>query len=811
MVKNDLVPTTLRHDGEIAISVGKSRLETNWKNRTLLYSDLVRKLSQTTRTPETYNEYKKLSKKDQGSIKDVGGFVGGPLKGNRRKGDAVSWRHLITLDIDYPKGDIWSIVESVIGHACVMYSTHAHCPDNPRLRLVIPVSRSVTPDEYPAVARSIAGDIGIDFFDDTTYQPHRLMYWPSTSADGEYLFKVLDAEWLNPDTVLAKYPDWTDSNYWPESSRMKETRQKLAEKQGNPLSKPGVIGAFCRTYTVTDAIDVFLASVYASAGDGRYTYTEGSTSGGLVIYDGDTFCYSHHGTDPISGLLVNAFDLVRIHKFGHLDDEAKANTPTVKLPSYSAMAELAVTDGEVLQTMGEEQLAEAMADFNAISDGKGWFKKLKRNKQAKIESTAPNVILLLENDFNIAGRMVTDEFSRRITIIGDLPWRKLDRKLGVFWGDADDSGLRNYLSRAYGVKGKDIITDALREVLLKNTFHPIKDYLNGLNWDGLSRLDTIFIDYLGAEDNVYTRAVTRKTLVAAVARIMEPGTKFDYMPVLVGAQGVGKSYLINRLGQKWYSDSVYTVSGKEAYEAVQGSWIIEMAELAATKKSEVEAVKHFISKQEDRFRVSYDKWTSFFPRQCVFIGTTNNPVFLRDQTGNRRFWPIAVNKDNVKKSIWADLTQSEVDQIWAEAYAAWLIGETLHLDKEITDIALSIQAEYTEESEKAGLVREYLNLLLPDDWDKRDLSDRRNFIHNTDFGEQIQGTILRGRVCVMEIWAELFEGDPKHLNQMTAREINDILQNTDGWIRYTKGCKKLRFGSIYGLQRCFIRCNQDTI
>ena len=187
-----------------------------------MYSALVEKLSQTTRTPETYAEYKKMSKTDRDRIKDVGGFVGGSLKEGRRKAENVQNRTLLTLDLDYVDGDIWSSIELLYDFSVCMYSTHTHAPDNQRLRLVIPLARPALPDEYQAIARMIANDIGIDQFDDTTYEPCRLMYWPSTSSDGEYVFKVQDLEWLNPDEVLSRYAfGWQDVSYWPESSRAK--------------------------------------------------------------------------------------------------------------------------------------------------------------------------------------------------------------------------------------------------------------------------------------------------------------------------------------------------------------------------------------------------------------------------------------------------------------------------------------------------------------------------------------------------------------------------------------------------------------
>ena len=297
----------IKYDGQISIATGASANSKTWKNKSINWSDLVKKLSHTTRTPETAAEYKKMSKTEKGRIKDVGGFVGGSLKNGRRLKANVQNRTLLTLDLDYVVGDIWDSVELIYDFSVLMYSTHTHTVDNPRLRLVIPLSRPVLPDEYQAIGRMIANDLGIDQFDDTTYDPERLMFWPSTPSDGDYVFKFQDLEWLNPDEVLQRYPfGWEDISYWPESSRSRAKLNKALKKQEDPLEKKGIIGAFCRTYSITEVIEEFLSDVYVPGKDeNRYTYAEGSTTGGVVIYD-DKFSYSHHGTDPASNILCNA-------------------------------------------------------------------------------------------------------------------------------------------------------------------------------------------------------------------------------------------------------------------------------------------------------------------------------------------------------------------------------------------------------------------------------------------------------------------------------------------------------------------------
>lgn len=801
----------MEHDGIIKIAVGRNRKELKWKNKEMKWSEFLDRVSKTTRTPENYEEYKKLSKNEQDDIKDVGGFVGGALKDGRRKSAAVLSRSILTLDADYGQNGLWDTIEMLFDFGCCIYTTHKHSKDKPRFRLVIPLSRTVTPEEYGAVSRRIAADIGIDYFDDTTYEPSRLMYWPSTSQNGEFIFKYQDEEWLNPDDILSRYEDWQGTIFWPESSRSIKIREKSADKQGNPREKGGIVGAFCRTYSVVDVIDKFLSDIYVPCADeNRYTYVKGSTAGGLVIYENGDFAYSHHGTDPVSGKLCNAFDLVRLHKFGELDEDVKEGTPVVKLPSYQAMMDFSRKDEEVKQTIGQERLSTAKEDFIEIDASKvtdtEWLKLLEVDKRGFYKPTIGNIVLILENDPYLKEKIALNEFSHRTIIRGNLPWHRLKNTAeGDPWKDSDDAALRYYIEKIYGITSPTKISDALLIVEEKNKYHPIRDYLEEIKWDGQKRVETLFVDYLGAEDTSYTRTITRKAIVAAVARVFVPGIKFDYMLVLVGKQGIGKSHIISLLGQNWYSDSLNTVQGKEAYEQLQDAWIIEMAELSATKKAETEAVKHFISKREDIYRVAYGKRVTKFPRQCVFFGTTNDNDFLRDKTGNRRYWPVVVGINKSNKNLWKQLNQDEVDQIWAEALTLWRNGEGLFLTPDIEKEAVKVQEQHTEESSKEGLIREYLDRLLPKDWGKLDIGARRLFIHGTDFGEAKEGTVQRDKVCAMEIWVELFQADPKQLSPIQAREINDILRKIEGWKEYSKGTGRLKFGRNYGLQRAFIR------
>ncbi|WP_333638542.1 virulence-associated E family protein [Tissierella praeacuta] len=799
----------LNNSRKIFIATGRSRKETKWKNIEITYESLIDKLQTTTRTRETFNEYKKMSKTQRDEIKDVGGFVGGSLKDGRRKAENIANRSLLTLDmdtVDMSINDLWDSITMFNDYEILMYSTHSHEPKSPRLRLVIPLDRTVLPDEYQAIGRKIAEEIGIDMFDDTTYEPSRLMYWPSTSSDGEYIFKRQEGHWLSPDLVLAKYLDWRDVSFWPESSRQSVRIHSQIKKQEDPLEKKGIIGAFCRTYSISEVIDKFLNEVYIPTNvEGRYTYSEGSTVGGLVVYE-DKFAYSHHGTDPTSGILCNAFDLVRIHKFGIRDEEAKEDTPVNRMPSFTAMSEFASSDDNVKLTLGSERLNEAMDDFDleGIEDVEidtEWLKSLDYDNKGNLRNTIDNAVIILENDPRIKEKLIYNEFSNRATVVGKLPWSD---EVNRDWQDDDDSGVRHFLESNYNLTGASKISDAVTIVYQKNKIHPVREYLEKLTWDGIKRVETLLTDYLGAEDNIYTRAVIRTHLTAAVARIFKPGCKYDTMLTLTGPQGIGKSTFIRYLAKDWFNDSLETVKGKDAYEQLQGSWLLEMGELTATRKADIEAVKLFLSKTEDIYRVAYGRRTSRFKRQCIFWGTSNDKEFLRDKTGDRRTWPVDCGVVEIKKSVFKDL-KNEVDQIWAEAVEMYKSGHKLHLEGKEAEEAVKQQREHAEDSPKAGLIEEYLNRDYPINWDEMDLYERRSYLEDMDDDFDTKASthkMKKDKTCVLEIWCELFKGEPKSLTPILSREINDILRTLDGWER-SKGA--LRFGKLYGSQRAFTR------
>ena len=801
-------------DVTLNIAIGASANSAVWTNKQIKWSELLNKLSNPIVTAETMAEYAKMQKPDKLKAKDVGGFVGGKLTGKRRSITSVESRQLIALDADNAYEGLWWDFLLLYNCAACMHSTHSHTAKSPRYRFFIPLDRPVSAEEYEAISRRVAADMGMELFDTSTFEANRLMFWPSMSSDAEYVFEYSEGEILSADDVLATYDDWRDITEWPTHTGV--NIKEAAEKQQDPALKDNIVGLFCRTYGIHAAIESFLSDIYEPTVDeNRFTYKAGSTAAGAVVYD-DTFIYSHHGTDPAGGRLCNAFDLVRIHKFGSKDTDRDAVKDEQKRNSYKAMEQFVSELPEIRQKLAAESLEAAKHDFaqaagevspeatNEASepiDPKEleWAKKLTMSA-GKYEATAANIALILANDPNLKQAFGYNTFDNRRYIMRNLIWRKVDSEKGCDrLKDVDYAGVRSYIELVYGISSPAKVDDALSLEFEKNRFNPVADYLVGLEWDGVCRLDTLLIDYFGADDTKYTRDVIRKTLCAAVGRVFHEGLKFDNMLILVGKQGTYKSTFIKRLAKEWFSDTFMGFQGKEAYEQLQGAWLIEIAELAAFKKAEVESIKQFLSKCEDSFRPAYGRVVETYKRKCVFIGTDNNADFLKDTTGNRRFWPVDVNDEKRTKNVSEDLTDYEVDQIWAEAVQA-AKTERLYLDDESSLYAAERQKAHTELDDRAGIVEQYLDRMLPTDWYAMSLAEHLIYLASDD--KPSKG-FIRNRTCPLEIYCECFGGDVKNFTSRDKKAIEGILELSGHWLKINEG--KSNFGEVYGRQRYYCR------
>lgn len=422
--------------------------------------------------------------------------------------------------------------------------------------------------------------------------------------------------------------------------------------------------------------------------------------------------------------------------------------------------------------MGKQKPAtENALPFNK-PDEPAWMLKLECNTKTGARlNTIGNFLLILRNDPKLKGTIGLNQLYGRVAVKKDLPWKNA----GTLWCDTDDAYLQHYFQHNYGIRSKPCSDCAWVMVANENQFHPIQDYLNALVWDGTPRIDTMLIDYLGADDTEYTRTVTRKMMTAGVKRVFEPGCKFDWILTLLGAQGIGKSTLFAKLAGKWFSSTFRSFNSKEAYEALQGKWFVELAELSAMRKAEIETIKDFASSQSDHYRTPYNRYPADFPRQSILVGTTNNDLFLKDETGNRRFWPVTVDIAKATKDARTGLTQDDIDQLWAEAFQAWKAGETVYLSNELEAAAALVQMEHTDVAPELGLIERYLT------------------VHK------------KTKICTMELWVECLGGDKVKFPQPEKNKLNGCLRMLPGWKR-AKG--NLGFG-VYGQQRGYVKIDSD--
>ena len=506
---------------DYAVAVAQTSRAAKWRNKRMSWDEFAAWMREPRRTTETAAEYAAVAKSERDEAKD-GPCCGGPPRG-RQAAPGLDRLPLHGRARRRPVrcGPVGRLAHARRG-AALMYPTHSSTEERPRHRLVVPLAREVSADEYVPLALKLAETLGFERFDPTTCQPERLMYAPSASADAPYGLLECDGEDLDPDLWLGLYDDWRDASCWPVQG---PEARKSAQKAPDPRSKRGAVGAFCRAYPIGEAVERFLADVYEPCGEGRYTYKAGSSYGGAVAYDG-LWLYSNHATDPAGGRLLNAYDLVRAHRFGELDAEAKEGASVASLPSDKAMREWAAGLDEVSLELARAAADSAHDDFEAEPEADdAWKAELAKDpRTGAILSSAGNIGLVLAKDPGIAGRLRRDAESDAIYAVGDrLPWRRLPGGASL-WGDGDDANLRIYLETRYGIVGKAKIDDAVSHFADAAPYDPLGEYLGALPpWDGLPRAETLLIDLLGAEDCAYVREVTRKTLCGAVRARAAPG------------------------------------------------------------------------------------------------------------------------------------------------------------------------------------------------------------------------------------------------------------------------------------------------
>ena len=414
---------------------------------------------------------------------------------------------------------------------------------------------------------------------------------------------------------------------------------------------------------------------------------------------------------------------------------------------------------------------------------------LSKNENGKPHQSISNCIKAIERDDRLAGRFRFNVIAYTKTLTLPVPWDDGEGERPI--ADWDYCGLASFLERRYGLMSKQKAIDAVTEVSMHNRYNPITSWMGGLEWDGEPRMDTLLPCFLGTDMSDYNVAVMRLFMMGAVARAYEPGTKFDYMPVLIGPQGLGKSFFLRKLGHcsDWYCDNFNTIEGDAAAEKLRGLWIVEMAELLAAKKQrDVESIKAFLTSQVDTIRPKYARETEQRPRACVFAGTTNNPHFLTDTTGNRRFLPVECGINEPAMSLFADGADGYFEQAWAEAVHVYKTERpVLVLDERSAAFAMEKQEQYLEDDPRVGMVQQYLDEKLAE-WMAK--PQRRQ--------EDV-------RVCAQELIQEaLPEEQCRAQSRFLVNEMHSIMQNKiEGWVKYPKNNGRAKT-SDYGVQRCYI-------
>lgn len=673
---------------------------------------------------------------------------------------AVRSRSAITLDVDHPEEGFVEHAQQVLPHAAIIHTTYSSSPEYPRYRVIVPLDRSVAPDEYHTAASTLMQQLGEKAFDPGSVQAERYMFKPSEQEPGFFRYWVLPGGPAQAEALLAEFQ--SDLSDLPAPKPHKNKR--------DPFAIEGTIGAFNRAYEDFAELIEEYELPYVPAGADRWQLAGATAAAGMgVVQDG--LVYSHHANDPAYGQTCSAFDLARLHLFGHLDEDKPANTPVNRLPSNAAMVEVATQDLRVVRELvGLDFDAEMEDTAEAIEKG-SWKLSLQLDaKTGEPRDTIHNWDLIAEHDPAFQA-VFFNELSMAIEIDRDLPWRTLDT--GETFRAGDRSQMALHIEREYRIRpGRAYLDDLINDRALPRRRNPVREYLQTLVWDGVPRVETCLP---GTDDTPYNRLVARKAMAAAVARMMEPGIKWDHIVILFGKEGLGKSHWIDTMA-RGYSANLGRIGDKDTLITMQRSWLMTADEGNSLKKADWDAQKEFLTRTADIFRMPYEREAGVHPRHCVIWGTTNDEVFLRRQEGNRRFLIVRAERP----VDYALLTDEYVDQVWAEAVHLYRAGEKLFLEDEQSEMAAAAREQFTEEDALGGIITEYLNTLVPADWDTMTPEARQMWLQNRNDGFS-EGTEPITQVCSVQIWVEALGrryGDHRRVDLL---EINSALKTIPGW------------------------------
>lgn len=760
----------------LPVAYGRGKNVRHWKPATVTWAELILWMG----TPA--------------SKKDTEGYVLGtivPTTRVHKPGEApcleihrvkegIESRCALTIDVDHPEAD-WLERMKKFPSLALMHTTFSSAPDASRYRLIIPLDRPVAPDEYITATKSMMQKLGpLEQFDPKSWEPQQFMYKPAAQQADWFLWYEYEGPVVKADDLLETFEKSLALRPMPTPSRTKR----------NPFEIDGVVGAFNRAYEDWDLLIEEYELPYSKVDESRYHLHGAKSEAGMGPVQGVAgLMYSHHAHDPAFGKTCSAFDLVRLHKYGDLDEAAKPQTPISNLPSHVAMLDLATTDHRVTAQLVGLDFDEVMDDDILTPDA--WKLDLNRNRNGKIVDSSDNWITVRDNDA-VFGCLYFNDLTMSIEADCDLPWRVVNDTNRVF-RDTDYWEVLYHIERQYGTRmAKGYLDSLVETAAASRKRNPVADYLTELTWDGERRVEECLP---GVEPTDFTRLVARKCMVAAVARMLDPGCKWDHTLVLFGPEGLGKSWWVDKMSRGW-SSPLGKLDNKDTLLVMQRSWILLSDEGYSMRKADQDVLKDFLTRTNDVFRMPFEKETLLHPRHSVIWSTTNDEIFLRNQEGNRRFLIVKC----AGQVDFDKITDHYVDQVWAEAVHLYRQGELLYLLQDESGKAFEERIKFTEEDALAGIVEEYLNRLVPGDWETMSVEKRQQWIFDRASGFVADGTEQILRVCSTQIWVEALGrriGDHRRADLL---EITNVLKKLEGWDNV--GVRKLRG---YGAQVTFIR------
>jgi putative DNA primase/helicase len=822
-------------------------------NKVIAWPKFCERLGTPTIDTLTSEQYHKLSQKDRHERKNQGWFVGGTFKDGIRRQSNIEGRSMLCYDIDECSPELFASLTADVATGYLaekehfVYTTRSHTPETPRVRVVVPLSREITTGEFGPICRIVAFKIdeSMQQIDPVSFRITQLMFLPSRSKDGEFITNWRHGALLNPDDVLK---DWArdysrDYSRLPRSPREAGKLREHGIKVGDPRKKRGIIGAWCRAHSITELLAEQWADLYEPGdatvdGTLRYTYKPGSTTNGVLIYD-DLHAYSHHSSDPISNILVNAWDMERILRFGHLDkfcEQDEWDHDPRKLPSYKAMLEWAQDDTDTKWELQQADYdAEAAADDMAVeadpeevaaadaepvlAPDRTWERQLETTGDGIVKSTLHNIVTILENAVHFKGAFAHNAFLERNVLRQQIASRRLgrstrpirDKLSGDPLRDVDIATARAILEAPHG-PGKvgwglrvsaHNMHEAVDVVSERNQFHPVREFMQACRWDGVPRLRKLLATYWHTPDDEYHAQVGYLFALAAVTRVHEPGHKFDFVPIFEGREDLLKSTAIMVLaGQDWYGEfTEHDMRGtREIVEKLSGKLLVEMSELTAMldDRRSAETMKAMLSSSTDRARLAYRRNEAEFRRQGILLGTTNQKEYMRGHTGNRRLWPV-----EVPERIDVEGVRRDRELLWAEALAEyqWWRRQPAHLDLrvplplfltgEAAATALRLQGTKMQASEhgsRQGIIAAWLDQPVPQSQSKPGWRPDGSEDPPVD-----EPRVLRQRVCLHDV--RYFALDEHEGRRATSRDLSLVMSHVEGWAKNTVAHRCGKFGA----------------